>query len=144
MTMEVVKLKPTLLPDACVSVPGSKSYTNRALVIASLASGLTRLTGVSPSTDSITLCDALSKLGVSIRSDQNSCITVHGGVERLSPYKGTIDVGPAGTAMRFLAALCAAIPGADITLKGSDRMHQRPIGDLVTTLRQAGATIEYL
>jgi len=69
---------------------------------------------------------------------------VEGNGGHFKPTTATIDVGPAGTTMRFLTALCAATPGVNVTLRGSDRMHARPIGDLVDALREAGATIDYL
>lgn len=125
-----------------ISLPGSKSYTNRALIAAAIASGESTLVGASHSTDSEVLIQALQKLGVEI-STTSQALTIRGTGGAFHPYHGTIDIGPAGTAMRFLTALCAAIPGANITLCGSTRMHLRPIGPLVSALRQAGATIEY-
>lgn len=130
--------------SATVAVPGSKSYTNRALIMAALADGVTTLTGCSPSQDSSTLIRALRLLGVSIETPDTSTIIVTGTNGRLYPYHGIIDVGPAGTTMRFLTALCSAIQGADIILQGSERMHARPIKPLVETLQRSGAAIEYL
>lgn len=129
---------------ATVAIPGSKSYTNRALVMASLADGTSVLTNASPSSDCDALIAALRNLGISIKSSDTTTIHVTGSGVRLAPFSGTLDVGPAGTSMRFLTALCGSIPGADITLCGSERMHARPIGALVNSLRQAGALIEYL
>jgi 3-phosphoshikimate 1-carboxyvinyltransferase len=142
--MQLLHLSASLPPECTVTIPGSKSYTNRALVLASLATGTSRLLGASPSDDSEALTRCLRSLGIEIEHDGELDIVVHGGPQQLKPFRGVLDVGPAGTAMRFLTALCAAIPGADITLQGSARMHKRPIHDLVTTLRAAGATIEYL
>jgi 3-phosphoshikimate 1-carboxyvinyltransferase len=87
---------------------------------------------------------ALQNLGVSVSERDDSTIVVEGCGGSFKQVNTTIDVGPAGTTMRFLTALCAAIPGIDVTLRGSERMHLRPIGDLVNALRQAGATIDYL
>lgn len=112
--------------------------------MAALATGVSRLSKISPSTDSEALIAALQKLGVGIHTSDETTLIVEGSGGNLRPYVGTIDVGPAGTTMRFLTALCAGIPGADITLRGSERMHARPIRDLVETLRQAGAEIDYL
>ncbi len=130
--------------NTSVSVPGSKSYTNRALLMAALATGVSRLSKISPSKDSEALIAALQTLGVGIHAPEETTLIVEGCGGELRPYVGTIDVGPAGTTMRFLTALCAGIPGADITLRGTERMHVRPIRDLVETLRQAGAKIDYL
>lgn len=135
--------------QAIVRAPGSKSYTNRALLIAALAAGPSRLTFTSPSTDSGALIRALRALGIAIDEERGASpddrtLTVHGQGGSLPPYTGEIDVGPAGTTMRFLCALCAAIPGSDIVLRGTERMHARPIGDLVEALRELGAHIDYL
>lgn len=142
--MEALALSSSIPSESTVTIPGSKSYTNRALILASLAPGTSRLAGVSPSEDSKVLTLCLQLLGIEIESDEEAQIIVHGGPHKLKPFHGVLDVGPAGTAMRFLTALCAAIPGADITLQGSARMHQRPINDLVTALQSAGAAIDYL
>jgi 3-phosphoshikimate 1-carboxyvinyltransferase len=142
--MSLMTLLPSTRIDAChITVPGSKSYTNRALIAAALASGESTLLGASRSADSEVLIHALQKLGVVISTPSPDTILVCGTGGTFPAYHGTIDIGPAGTAMRFLTALCAAIPGANITLRGSTRMHLRPIGPLVSALRQAGATIDY-
>ena len=130
--------------DFTFTVPGSKSYTNRALVMAACASGHSTLTRASPSRDSEAFIAALRLLGIRIDTPDNSTIEIYGSGGRFQTYNGGIDVGPAGTTMRFLTALCSTIKGAEITLKGSERMHQRPIMALVDTLRQAGAIIDYL
>jgi 3-phosphoshikimate 1-carboxyvinyltransferase len=142
--MELLSLSASMPRECSVEIPGSKSYTNRALILASLAPGMSRIVGASPSKDSEALTDCLRLLGIEIELRDAGEIVVHGGSEKLNPFQGVFDVGPAGTTMRFLTALCAAIPGADIVLQGSARMHQRPIHELVATLRSAGATIDYL
>jgi 3-phosphoshikimate 1-carboxyvinyltransferase len=134
--------------NATLSVPGSKSYTNRALLTASLAAGISRLSRVSMSSDSDAMIKALRLLGVSIHEtadpDGAPALLVEGCGGKFSPFRGTIDVGPAGTTMRFLVALCASIRGAQITLQGSERMHERPIKGLVDALHASGASISYL
>ncbi len=112
--------------------------------MAALASGTSILTEASPSRDCDALIAALRALGVTIDGLDATTIRVAGNGASLLPYHGTIDVGPAGTTMRFLTALCAGIPDADITLRGTERMHARPIRALVETLREAGASIDYL
>ncbi|MEY4668127.1 MAG: 3-phosphoshikimate 1-carboxyvinyltransferase [Pseudomonadota bacterium] len=138
-------------PNAPIShtfeVLGSKSYTNRSLIIAALASGVSKLSLASVSADSETMTKALRLLGVSIEEESGphgTTLIVEGTGGALNPYHGEINVGPAGTTMRFLTALCAAIPGIDVVLSGSERMHARPIKELVTALRSLGAEIEYL
>ncbi|MEY4700552.1 MAG: hypothetical protein RL326_739 [Pseudomonadota bacterium] len=112
--------------------------------MSALASGTTRLTSVSTSTDCEAMIRALRTLGISVNQPDASTIVVEGCSGEFRQVKATIDVGPAGTTMRFLTALCAAIKGIEVTLQGSERMHMRPIGDLVNALRQSGATIDYL
>lgn len=68
---------------------------------------------------------------------------MEGGVARIEEAQRVIDVGPAGTTMRFLVALLASTPSGDTIIKGSERMHRRPVGDLVETLRSLGADISY-
>jgi 3-phosphoshikimate 1-carboxyvinyltransferase len=143
--MEVLTLSRSLARvTATVSIPGSKSYTNRALIMAALAEGTSTLKACSPSRDCAALITALRLLGITIETPSPDTIIVTGGRSLLKPYCGTIDIGPAGTTMRFLTALCAGIPGAKIVVRGSERMHRRPIKALVDTLRQAGAHIDYL
>jgi len=144
--METLTLRRPSRPIAAtVSIPGSKSYTNRALVMAALAQGRSVLSECSPSRDCEALIVALRLLGVEIESPDPTTLVVTGkGPELLTPYRGAIDVGPAGTTMRFITALCSGIPGADIELRGSERMHMRPIKALVETLKQAGARIDFI
>ena len=137
---------PTSPLNATLSVPGSKSYTNRALLMAAQADGTSRLSSASISSDSVAMILALSKLGVVVHqraSALGSELIVAGRAGKFIPYHGLIDVGPAGTTMRFLAALCAGIPGSDITLSGTPHMHTRPIKELVDALKCLGADIEY-
>jgi len=146
--MKTLKLTPPAAPIShTFEVLGSKSYTNRSLIIAALASGVSRLSLASISTDCEAMTRALRLLGVSIEEEtgpRGTTLTIEGTGGALNPYHGEINVGPAGTTMRFLTALCAAIPGIDVVLSGSERMHARPIKELVTALRSLGAEIEYL
>lgn len=127
---------------ADIVVPGSKSYTNRALIIASLANGKSTLSGCSNSNDSLILVKSLQQLGIDIIRDENK-ITITGNGGKFKEFHGTINIGDAGTAMRFVTALCCLVPG-EITLEGSARMHERPIKGLVDALLLLGANIEYV
>jgi 3-phosphoshikimate 1-carboxyvinyltransferase len=132
---------------ASVHIPGSKSYTNRALIIAALASGRSELHHASLSADSHALIAALKLLGSSIAATPISIeVTGRGGFR--NSIKQEIDVGPAGTTMRFLTAFCAATQpksGRDtVILRGSERMHARPIEPLTTALTTMGASISFL
>jgi 3-phosphoshikimate 1-carboxyvinyltransferase len=146
--MKIVRLTPPGGPiETIVEVLGSKSYTNRSLIIAALATGTSKLSSASISSDSEAMTAALRLLGVSIEENsgpQGTTLIVEGTGGALTPYHGEINVGPAGTTMRFLTALCAGIPGIDVVLSGSERMHARPIKELVTALRSLGAEIDYL
>ncbi|MEN9846984.1 MAG: 3-phosphoshikimate 1-carboxyvinyltransferase [Pseudomonadota bacterium] len=146
--MKALKLTPPGTPIShSFEVLGSKSYTNRSLVIAALASGVSNLSMASISADSEAMIQALRLLGVSIEEETGpygTTLIVEGTGGALNPYHGEINVGPAGTTMRFLTALCAAIPGIDVVLSGTERMHARPIKELVTVLRSLGAEIDYL
>jgi 3-phosphoshikimate 1-carboxyvinyltransferase len=128
--------------NASISLPGSKSYTNRALIAASIAGGNSVLTNPSASDDSVALRNALEKLGVKITEHGQEWHVSRSSAD-FAPFQGEIDVGPAGTSMRFLTALLASIPGCEVLLKGSERMHQRPIDSLVDALRSLGASIDY-
>ncbi|MFH2104997.1 MAG: 3-phosphoshikimate 1-carboxyvinyltransferase [Parcubacteria group bacterium] len=125
-----------------ITIPGSKSYTNRALVMASLAKGQSELKGVSRCDDCVALTEALRKLGIGITQNGGE-VTVIGNGGDFNEFKGEINVGQAGTTMRFLTAVCSLVPG-EIILDGSDRMRERPISDLVNALRGLGADIEYV
>jgi 3-phosphoshikimate 1-carboxyvinyltransferase len=112
--------------------------------MAALAEGRSTIHGYSPSRDSEALIKALRSLRFEVAQIDGDTLAVNGLGPNLNPFNGEIDVGPAGTAMRFLTTLCAALPDSRVVLKGSERMHLRPIGDLVDALRLAGAQIDYL
>ncbi len=127
---------------AKVRVPGSKSLTNRALIMAALARGMSFLEGASIAEDSAILVCALRSLGVFIE-EKEGILQIQGNGGDFPFFEGVLDVGDAGTAMRFLTALCSTVPGTTI-IKGSPRMHERPIRGLVDALRSLGARITYL
>lgn len=146
--MKTLTLTPPNTPIVhTFEVLGSKSYTNRSLIIAALASGVSKLSLASISADSEAMTKALRLLGVSIEEEtgpHGTTLVVEGTGGALNPYHGEINIGAAGTTMRFLTALCAAIPGIDVVLSGTERMHVRPIKELVSALRTLGAEIDYL
>jgi 3-phosphoshikimate 1-carboxyvinyltransferase len=127
--------------NATVHVPGSKSLTNRALLVASLAEGTTVLTNALFSDDSIYFAEALQKLGFEVRLDSlHNEMTVIG-LGGLIPAKNAeLYIGNAGTAARFLTAFLSLGRG-EFILDGDARMRERPIGDLVTALGQLGVRI---
>ncbi len=143
--MDQLYLSPISKVDGTVNVPGSKSLSNRALLLAALASGETHLTNLLDSEDIHHMLNALTKLNVSYRlSDcKTQCwVTGNAGVFNV-PKPVTLFLGNAGTAMRPLCAALACSNG-EFELTGEPRMEERPIGALVDSLRQAGADIEYL
>ena len=143
MTVSPLKIKPVLHPlNATVRVPGSKSLTNRALLIAALANGPTRLTNALFSDDSRYFAKALQTLGFDVQLDEsNHAMTVTGLGGRIPAKKAELFIGNAGTAARFLSAFLTLGSGEYI-LDGEPRMRERPIGDLVASLSQLGARLE--
>jgi 3-phosphoshikimate 1-carboxyvinyltransferase len=130
--------------NATVRVPGSKSLTNRALLIATLADGTSRLTNALFSDDSRYFAKALQTLGFALTLDETSHemqITGLGG--QIPAQKAELYIGNAGTAARFLSAFLTLGHGEYI-LDGEPRMRERPIGDLVEALTQLGATVSPL
>jgi 3-phosphoshikimate 1-carboxyvinyltransferase len=143
--MDQLHLSPIHKVDGTVNVPGSKSLSNRALLLAALASGETHLTNLLNSEDIHHMLNALTKLNVSYRlSDcKTQCwVTGNAGVFNVAESV-TLFLGNAGTAMRPLCAALACSHG-EFELTGEPRMEERPIGALVDSLRQAGADIDYL
>jgi len=140
--MQSLLIRPILRAAGTVRLPGSKSISNRALLLAALAKGETVVRGLLDSDDTRVMLEALARLGVRIRQE--------GGVVRVSGVDGSFPVreaelflGNAGTAFRPLTA-ALALSGGTYRLSGVARMHQRPIGDLVDALRRLGARIDYL
>ena len=130
--------------NATVRVPGSKSLTNRALLIASLANGTTHLTNALFSDDSRYFAKALQTLGFDVQLDeQNFSMTVTGLGGKIPAKKAELFIGNAGTAARFLSAFLT-LGNGEYILDGEPRMRERPIGDLVEALAQLGCDIQSL
>ena len=139
-----VDIQPTSRPfQARIAVPGSKSITNRALPIAALARGRTRLSGVLFADDTRRMIDCLRQLGVNLEINESAGeITISGSSPAFPAAKAELFCGNSGTTIRFLAAMCAAMPGA-YRLDGIDRMRQRPIGELSTAIASLGGNIQF-
>lgn len=128
--------------DGVVELPGSKSITNRALLIAALARGESVLDNALFCDDSLHLGRALRDLGVPVLEDESrGRIAVDGAGGPFSVSSGRFFLGNAGTSTRFLTAALTLAPG-DYIIDGDDRMRTRPIAELVSALRTLGATIE--
>lgn len=143
--LESLTLQPVARFDGEINLPGSKSVSNRALLLAAMAQGTTRLTNLLDSDDVRHMLNALKTLGVHFQlSDCRTICDVDGlggPLKSASPVE--IFLGNAGTAMRPLAA-ALSLGESDVILTGEPRMKERPIGHLVDALRQGGAQIDYL
>ncbi|MCD0502216.1 3-phosphoshikimate 1-carboxyvinyltransferase [Bordetella petrii] len=125
-----------------VALPGSKSISNRVLLLAALAAGRTEISGLLDSDDTRVMLAALRQLGVDVIQEAPGSATVTG-AGRFPVKQAELFLGNAGTAFRPLTA-ALALMGGQYRLSGVPRMHERPIGDLVDALRQWGAHIAYL
>ncbi|WP_394129904.1 3-phosphoshikimate 1-carboxyvinyltransferase [Shewanella maritima] len=143
--MKQLKLAHVSTMNGEINIPGSKSISNRALLLASLAQGKTTLTNLLDSDDIRYMLKSLAQLGVEYQLEQDNTVChvtgLNGSIN--SEIAQTLFLGNAGTAMR---PLCAALTlgSGEFTLTGEPRMEERPIGDLVDALRQLGADITYL
>ena len=138
-----IDLAPAARATGVVHLPGSKSISNRTLLLAALAGGSTEIIELLASDDTHVMLMALQKLGVSWRQQgQTQDYTVQGVQGRFPVHQADLFMGNAGTAIRPLTAALAVV-GGDYTLHGVARMHERPIGDLVDALNAVGARIEY-
>lgn len=122
-------------------LPGSKSISNRILLLAALSQGQTRIHGLLDSDDTRVMLAALAKLGVPIHQDGD--VYVVQGLSDFSNKSAQLFMGNAGTAIRPLTAALAVL-GGEYEVDGVARMRERPIGDLVDALRQIGAQIDYM
>ncbi len=130
-------------PDLRVRVPGSKSMTNRALLLAALAEGKSVLKGVLFSEDSRVFMEALQALGYELEKDEKKAeITVTGRGKKIPGENVSVYVGSAGTAARFLTAMLA-LSGGRYEMDASEQMKNRPMRPLLEALEQMGAVFEY-
>ncbi|CAI2390200.1 MULTISPECIES: 3-phosphoshikimate 1-carboxyvinyltransferase [Alteromonas] len=143
--MEQLTLDPIAKVSGEINVPGSKSLSNRALLLAALAEGETELTNLLDSEDIEHMLNALTKLGINYRlsEDKTQCVVQGNGGAFNVAEPLELFLGNAGTAMRPLCAALAA-SNVDTVLTGEPRMEERPIGDLVDALREADAEVTYL
>ena len=142
--MDQLVLKPIRLVDGVVTLPGSKSLSNRVLLLAALTGGVTRIRNLLDSDDTGRMIEALRALGIAldVSDDRTGCV-VSGSGGPFPAESGELFLGNAGTAIRPLcAALC--LGRGEFIVTGDASMRNRPIGDLVDALRQLGAGIEYL
>ena len=142
--MNEITLKASKQVRGCIKLPGSKSITNRVLLMAALGRGVTKLIDPLRSEDTDQMINALIKLGVSVKEDNDDKKIIEiKGAEHNFPNKNTnLFLGNSGTTFRPLAAVLAMMRG-HYYLSGIERMHERPIKDLVDALEQMGSSIQY-
>lgn len=137
--MQIYKLAPIVNAFGSVALPGSKSISNRVLLMAALANGVSHLTGVLRADDTDRMLDALKILGFEVQAEGDR-VSIIGESGKVPSKQGDLFVGNAGTATRFLTALLAFADG-HYRMDGIARMRERPISDLLVALRELGADI---
>jgi 3-phosphoshikimate 1-carboxyvinyltransferase len=145
-TTQFLDIPPLHSAHGTVRLPGSKSISNRVLLLAGLSSGTTVVHDLLDSDDTQVMLTALRQLGCGV-TVEGSMVRITGLGGRLATREASLFLGNAGTAMRPLTAALAvlsATQGGNFELKGVPRMHERPIGDLIDALRQLGCGIDYL
>ena len=140
--MDCLELAPIRRAAGTVKLPGSKSISNRILLLAALAEGETRILDLLDSDDTRHMLAALRQLGIACEHD-GPALRVRGAGGAFKVKSAELFLGNAGTAFRPLTAVLA-LCGGDYRLSGAARMHERPIGDLVDALRGLGANIDYV
>lgn len=140
--MEFIDLPQMVSAGGTVRLPGSKSISNRVLLLAALAEGTTEIRDLLVSDDTARMLEALGALGIPVNDLGGGCRTVVGCKGDIPVKRADLFLGNAGTAFRPLTA-ALALAGGEYILRGVARMHERPIGDLVDSLRQLGADITY-
>ncbi|MBI5900268.1 MAG: bifunctional 3-phosphoshikimate 1-carboxyvinyltransferase/cytidylate kinase [Rhodocyclales bacterium] len=140
--MENLKLPPLAKASGIVRLPGSKSISNRMLLLAALAEGRTEIRDLLDSDDTRVMLTALAKVGVGVTAIGCNAYAIEGCCGQFPMREADLFMGNAGTAIRPLTA-ALALSGGHYRLSGVARMHERPIGDLIDGLRQIGADIRY-
>jgi 3-phosphoshikimate 1-carboxyvinyltransferase len=131
-----------MIKNYLIAIPGSKSYTNRALLLAALTEGKVTIKNPLFSDDTKAMIHCLQTLGIKIKVFKTK-IDVIGSIENVKDKNYVLNANLSGTTIRFLLAFCTIIPGVQ-TLTGKEALQKRPIADLVDGLKQLGAKIEYI
>lgn len=141
-TTDSLLLQASKLARGAITLPGSKSISNRVLLLAALAKGTTNISGLLASDDTKVMLTALDTLGLDLQQTSATTVSISG--QASWPNKSAkLFLGNAGTAFRPLTAVLALMAG-NYQLSGVARMHERPIADLVTALQAIGCNIQYL
>jgi len=141
-TTAFLDIPPLQTAAGAITLPGSKSISNRVLLLAALSEGRTVVHDLLDSDDTRVMLEALRQLGCGVHQN-NSTVTIDGMGDKPKTSQAKLFMGNAGTAIRPLTA-ALAVMGGNYELRGVARMHERPIGDLVDALRQLGCQIDYL
>ena len=141
--MEQLTIPASTSAQGTITLPGSKSISNRTLLLAALADGVTEIRDLLVSDDTSRMLEALQALGVKLENFAENAWRVTGCSGNFPNKQADLFLGNAGTAFRPLTA-ALAFSGGNYQLSGVPRMHERPIGDLIDALAQAGADVEYL
>ena len=136
-----LELAPIARVEGSVTLPGSKSISNRTLLLAALARGTTRLHGLLEADDTVRMLEALRTLGVNVWRKSETTV-VEGAAGTFPQGSAALFLGNAGTAVRPMTAVLAVL-GGEYSIAGVPRMHERPIADLVDALRHLGCDIRY-
>ncbi len=140
--LEDIKIGPYHRAQGSIVLPGSKSISNRVLLLAALSAGTTTLNNLLDADDTQVMRNALRQLGLTVIDQDNHVCIVYGCGGKFPVQEAGLFMGNAGTAIRPLTA-ALAMQGGNYRLSGVPRMHERPIRDLVDGLRQVGAKIDY-
>lgn len=139
MKQNIILTKKSKSVNGTIQLTGSKSECNRALVIEALSGGKVKVENISDAADTVTLSAALKSESLAVRKSESD----NSGPGLKTQDLRLVNIGPAGTAMRFLTAYFTLLQDSEVILTGSERMKERPIGILVNALREIGADIEY-
>lgn len=137
-----IKIIPSVNISGSIDIPGSKSYTNRALIIASMINGEIKIKNPLFSDDTNAMIKCLKELGLEISKSETEII-IKGSVKDIKNKEYKLNANLSGTTIRFILALSCVIPGIKI-VTGEDSLLKRPIGELAGALKDLGAKIEYL
>jgi len=141
--MKQIILTPLKMPvTKTIEIPGSKSYTNRALIMAALTEIPVRIKNPLKSDDTMAMIACLNELGITVKTNEKEII-VEGSFKDVKEKEYTLNADLAATVIRFILPILCVVPGIKI-LQGKEGLNKRPIGELVNGLRQLGAQIEYM
>ncbi len=141
--MSSILIKPlSQIKNNTIYIPGSKSYTNRALLLSALTKGTVELKNPLWSDDTKAMINCLNTLGIKVKKRKNSLYVI-GSIDDVSNSTYKLNAHLSGTTIRFILALCCIIPGVKV-LEGEQRLNERPTKELVQALKDLGAKIEYL